>query len=186
MPEPRPVGRIVSGIQDHAVLCFPQPAPAEGLARRLEAVCRLPAILEGNPSPRLAMVSERAEQCDPADDVFVRNHFVQQGIFRRLKQQIVTVAECGDLRRSASPSDSFRLRDSTSIVRKCPTRSGQTAGPCLLGLLQLNSFGGWCCRCRRSSSQGLGGSFDISSGQIVSTAALTSSVTLWRTGVSTT
>jgi hypothetical protein len=79
------------------------------------------------------MVSERAEQCDPADDVFVRNHFVQQGIFRRLKQQIVTVAECGDLRRSASPSDSFRLRDSASIVRKCPTRSGQTAGPCRAG-----------------------------------------------------
>jgi hypothetical protein len=78
------------------------------------------------------MVSERAEQCDPADDVFVRNHFVQQGIFRRLKQQIVTVAECGDLRRSASPSDSFRLRASTSIVRKFPTRSGANgrAMPC--------------------------------------------------------
>jgi hypothetical protein len=39
---------------------------------------------------------------------------------------------------------------------------------------------------RKPSSQSLGGSFDISSGQTVSTTALISSVTLSRTGVSTT
>jgi hypothetical protein len=64
------------------------PAPGQrlqgGLARHLEAVCRLLAALKGNPSPRPAMVSERAEQCDPSYDVFVRNYFVQRRISRRL------------------------------------------------------------------------------------------------------
>jgi len=82
-------------LRSAACSSFPEPASGKclhgGFARSREAMRRVAAITEGKidrPYPGPAIVSERAEQRDPADDLVADDHFVLGWTSGRLQQQI--------------------------------------------------------------------------------------------------